>query len=297
MAQLGPRGGGRPAAAAPMVGRRRPPAVGAEVHAGPPRRAAPPGTCSGSRTASGRGTRAAGRGSRYSSSFARVMPTNASRRSSSTSSSLVRLRSCGRMPCSTAMHVDDRELQPLGRVQRHDRDAVLPLVPAVHVAGQRDVLQEVARSCATASSAANCLAAVMSSSMLASRSCRPRRALSASISPVAAPVEHLAGSPRRAAASMHARSSPISWWNSRRPVAALPLMAGDLRRPAPAASSRLHLARLGVGLQVLERHLADAAGRLVDDPQERQVVARVDAAAAGRRGRRGSPCGRRTPGP
>ena len=36
------------------------------------------------------------------------------------------------------------------------------------------------------------------------------------------------------------------------------------------------LARLGVAAQMLQRHLADAAGRLVDRPQERQVVARIE---------------------
>ena len=40
-------------------------------------------------------------------------------------------------------HVDDGKLQPLGRVQRHDRHAVLFVIPGVHVAGKRDVLEEI----------------------------------------------------------------------------------------------------------------------------------------------------------
>ena len=47
------------------------------------------------------------------------------------------------MPCSIRQHVNHRKLQPLGRVQRHHRDAILLLVPAIDVAGQRDVLKEV----------------------------------------------------------------------------------------------------------------------------------------------------------
>ena len=71
---------------------------------------------------------------RYSSFIARVMPTKHSRRSSSTSSSLRQAPLVRQDALLHREHVDDRELQPLGRVQRHHRDAVRLLVPAVHVA-------------------------------------------------------------------------------------------------------------------------------------------------------------------
>ena len=116
-----------------------------------------PGTCSASRTASGRGTRASGREHRYSSSLARVMPTNASRRSSSTSSFTAQAALVRQDALLHRHQVDHRELQPLGGVQRHHRHAVLLLVPAVHVAGQGDVLQEVGRWCGWASSACELL--------------------------------------------------------------------------------------------------------------------------------------------
>ena len=55
----------------------------------------------------------------------------------------------------------------------------------------------------------------------------------------------------------------------------MPLIAGILSTSA-GRRQQAHLARLGVRLQMIERHLADAAGRLVDGAQERQVVARVE---------------------
>ncbi len=97
----------------------------------PRRRAAVrPGTCSASRSSPARGTRAAGRGDRYSSFFARVMPTKQSRRSSSTSSSLRQAPLVRQQALLDRQHVDDRELQPLRRVQRHHRDAILPARPS-----------------------------------------------------------------------------------------------------------------------------------------------------------------------
>jgi len=41
--------------------------------------------------------------------------------------------------------VNHGEFEPLGRVQRHHRDAILLLVPAVEVAGQGDVLEPIAQ--------------------------------------------------------------------------------------------------------------------------------------------------------
>ena len=61
----------------------------------------------------------------------------------------------------------------------------------------------------------------------------------------------------------------------RSPVCALPLMAGILWTSC-GGRQQAQLARLGVGCKMLQRHLADAAGRLVDDAQERQIVARVE---------------------
>ena len=52
-------------------------------------------------------------------------------------------------------------------------------------------------------------------------------------------------------------------------------MAGILLELADRGQEA-ELARLGVGLQMIERHLADAAGRFVDDAGERDVVARIE---------------------
>src|SRR5207244_1019810 len=43
---------------------------------------------------------------------------------------------------------DDRELQPFGGVQGHDRNAILVLVPTINVAGQGDRFEKVGQSSA-----------------------------------------------------------------------------------------------------------------------------------------------------
>ena len=63
------------------------------------------------------------------------------------------------------------------------------------------------------------------------------------------------------------RSSVIMRWKSRRPVAALPLMS-VICPTWPAASSRPISSSAGERLELVERDLADAAARLVDDAQE-----------------------------
>ena len=81
----------------------------------------------------------------YSRSRARVMPTYASRRSSSSSSGSVSARTVREDALLDADEEHDGELEPLGRVQRHQHDLVLDLAvgQVVGVGDQRHLLEEL----------------------------------------------------------------------------------------------------------------------------------------------------------
>ena len=75
--------------------------------------------------------------------------------------------------------------------------------------------------------------------------------------------------------SINLVSSSIIWANSPIALAALPFRV-EILSTWDAASSRLRSALVRVLTQMFQRHLADAAGRFIDDAQKRQFVARID---------------------
>ncbi len=178
------------------------------------------------------------------------------------------------MPLLDRRQIDHRKLQPLRGVQRHQRHAVGVGLPGVGVVDQAGLFQERLELAGLARAA---------------RRTRGRRSATPRCWPAAAGPPRL---PTPATAS-DSRSRPARARGSpRRPARRRPRADRTGRRTSPpmppaaarstsmrpawrAASNSGRPCAVGMVGQPLDRRLADAPRRRVDDPQQRHVVLRV----------------------
>ena len=172
---------------------------------------------------------------------------------------------------------DDRELEALGVVQRHQRHEALVVADRVGVGEQRDLLQELADG------AARRWRVVLARD----RARAPRGSRSGPAPRSCARPPARRGSPSRAGSPRAARRPrrPLSTRSRRRSIVAheAPERLDAPRFPSPgtfaasaAASHGRDPDRVGVREHARQRRLPDPAPRRVGDPRERPAVLRVD---------------------